>query len=213
MKRIIAVIALLFLFAGNVWATDQTIKATEEMVGSGHATKSDTLNRLTLVEHNTDGTHKNIPGHVVQVVNFSTSDHATGTTVLPYDNTIPQKTEGDQYLSVSITPKSAANYLLIVVNAYGGHSAALTHCTVALFQDDTANALAAQGWYTSETQGSISRGINLIYKMTAGTDTATTFKVRMGGSQPGTFTFNGYNGAALYGGVSVSSITIYEIAA
>jgi hypothetical protein len=37
---------------------DQTIKATEEMVGSGHATKSDTLNRLTLVEHNTDGTHR-----------------------------------------------------------------------------------------------------------------------------------------------------------
>jgi len=109
MKRIIAVIALLFLFAGNVWATDLTIKATEEMVGSGHATKSDTLNRLTLVEHNTDGTHKNIPGYVVQVVNFSTSDHATGTTVLPYDNTIPQKTEGHQYISVSITPKSATN--------------------------------------------------------------------------------------------------------
>ena len=36
---------------------DQTIKATEEMVGSGHPTKADTLNRLTLVEHNTDGTH------------------------------------------------------------------------------------------------------------------------------------------------------------
>ena len=44
MKRIIAVIALLFLFAGNVWATDQ-ILATEEMVGAGHATKADTLNR------------------------------------------------------------------------------------------------------------------------------------------------------------------------
>ena len=29
------------------------------MVGSGHPTKADTLNRLALVEHNTDGTHKN----------------------------------------------------------------------------------------------------------------------------------------------------------
>ena len=37
---------------------DQTIAYTEEMVGSGHPTKSDTLNRLALVEHNTDGTHK-----------------------------------------------------------------------------------------------------------------------------------------------------------
>lgn len=36
---------------------DQTIKATEEMVGSGHGTKADTLNRLALAEHATDGTH------------------------------------------------------------------------------------------------------------------------------------------------------------
>lgn len=44
MKKIFAIIAMLFLFVGNVWATDQ-ILATEEMVGSGHATKADTLNR------------------------------------------------------------------------------------------------------------------------------------------------------------------------
>jgi len=36
---------------------DLTIKSTEEMVGSGHPTKADTLNRLVLVGHNTDGTH------------------------------------------------------------------------------------------------------------------------------------------------------------
>lgn len=39
-------------------AADQRIQYTEEMVGSGHPTKSDTLNRLSLIEHNTDGTHK-----------------------------------------------------------------------------------------------------------------------------------------------------------
>lgn len=37
---------------------DQRIQYTEEMVGAGHPTKSDTLNRLSLVEHNSDGTHK-----------------------------------------------------------------------------------------------------------------------------------------------------------
>lgn len=37
---------------------DQRIAYTEEMVGSGHPSKSDTVNRLALVEHNTDGTHK-----------------------------------------------------------------------------------------------------------------------------------------------------------
>jgi hypothetical protein len=33
------------------------IQCNEEMVGAGHPTKADTLNRLVLVEHNTDGTH------------------------------------------------------------------------------------------------------------------------------------------------------------
>lgn len=37
---------------------DQRILYTEEMVGANHPTKSDTLNRLALVGHNTDGTHK-----------------------------------------------------------------------------------------------------------------------------------------------------------
>lgn len=37
---------------------DQSIQFTEEMVGAGHSTKADTLNRLSLVEHNNDGTHK-----------------------------------------------------------------------------------------------------------------------------------------------------------
>jgi len=40
--------------------SDKTINYTEEMVGSGHPTKTDTLNRLALVEHNTDGTHEAI---------------------------------------------------------------------------------------------------------------------------------------------------------
>lgn len=39
---------------------DQTIAYTEEMVGSGHPTKSDTLNRLALVSLETDGTIKQL---------------------------------------------------------------------------------------------------------------------------------------------------------
>ena len=40
---------------------DLRIQVTEFMVGAGHATLADTLNRLSLAEHNTDGTHKYIP--------------------------------------------------------------------------------------------------------------------------------------------------------
>lgn len=37
---------------------DQTLAYTENIVGSGHPTLADTVNRLTLVAHNNDGTHK-----------------------------------------------------------------------------------------------------------------------------------------------------------
>jgi len=39
---------------------DQRIQYNEQMVGSGHPTKADTLNRLTLAEHNNDGTHNKL---------------------------------------------------------------------------------------------------------------------------------------------------------
>jgi len=36
---------------------DQRALATEAAVGANHPTKTDTINRLTLIEHNNDGTH------------------------------------------------------------------------------------------------------------------------------------------------------------
>src|SRR3990167_1636671 len=37
---------------------DQSAQYTEEAVGGGHPTKARVIDRLTLIEHNTDGTHK-----------------------------------------------------------------------------------------------------------------------------------------------------------
>ena len=34
-----------------------TIAYTDEMVGAGHPTKADTLNKLALIEHDTEGKH------------------------------------------------------------------------------------------------------------------------------------------------------------
>jgi hypothetical protein len=38
--------------------TDQRAQYNEEAVGANHPTKADVINRLTLVGHNNDGTHK-----------------------------------------------------------------------------------------------------------------------------------------------------------
>lgn len=146
-------------------------------------------------------------GTIAQVVNTQSGAVATGATVIPDDDTIPQNTEGDEYITRAITPISASNKLRIDVAFCGGVSSG-TLITVALFQDTTAGALAC---------GVINTGSNanqsscyFTHYMDAGTTSSTTFKVRAGGTA-GTTTFNGAAGGRKYGGVIASSITITEI--
>lgn len=147
-------------------------------------------------------------GNIVQVVNYQTGEVATGTTTIPRDDTIPQNNEGDEYMTLAITPTSATNKLKIEVVFYGAHdNGGGGNFIVALFVDTTANALAAVG-----DQGDAHEAVvPLIYYMDAGTTDMRTFKVRAGGFA-GTLTFNGIDGGRLYGGVAASSITITEIA-
>lgn len=133
---------------------------------------------------------------------------ATGTTLIPHDNTIPQITEGDEYLSLAITPTSATNTLKIEVVVMLSHSSA-TYLIPALFQDSTADALKAASEFNSTAGGTVS--VAFTHVMTAGTTSATTFRVRCGGAGAGTTTFNGDTGTQRFGGVAPSSIIITEI--
>ena len=150
-------------------------------------------------------------GKVVQVVHVQNGASATGTTVHPIDDTIPQKTEGDEYLTLAITPTNSSNKLLIEVSIHNSHSATISLNSASLFQDTTANALATNG-YTSEA---VNRDniILITHYMTAGTTSATTFKVRMGGHVAGTTSMNGSSATRKWGGVCASTITITEISA
>lgn len=56
-RLLLSVVTVLFLVTG-AFGADKRIQYTEKMVGAGHPTLTDTLNRLSLVEHNNDGTHK-----------------------------------------------------------------------------------------------------------------------------------------------------------
>ena len=149
-------------------------------------------------------------GTVLQVVNTMNSTVATGTGTIPQDNTIPQITEGTEFMTLAITPKSTTNKLRIDVVVNGAASASNSYL-VALFQDSTTNALAAINHHIGANN--VSEESNFTYYMTAGTTSSTTFRVRAGCATAGTFTFNGQSSAQLMGGVMASSITITEIAA
>ncbi len=146
---------------------------------------------------------------VVQRVYTQTGAVATGTTVMPYDDTIPQITEGNEYMTLSITPTSASSILVIEIQAILGISTGNRIC-MALFQDATANALAADNAPNTTGPGA---GARLVHNMVAGTTSATTFRFRAGPSAAATITFNGNSGARVFGGVAASSISITEYAA
>ena len=156
-----------------------------------------------------------ITQHLVQMTNTDVGSVATGTTVIPDDDTIPQITEGDQYMTLAITPKSASNILYITVVLHGSSSNNGDVVAAALFQDATANALAVGFSHTAGlVAASQVHNIVFIHKMTAGTTSATTFRVRAGVSTAGTLTFNGAASSGKYGnsaGTISSSITIMEV--
>lgn len=151
-------------------------------------------------------------GSLVQMVTGTTAAVATGTTVLPVDDTIPQQgTDGDEYLTVAITPKSTSNVLEINFSAMGALSISTSAIAIALFQDSTADALHAVT-YNYPTASNII-ALRLTHRMTAGTTSATTFKIRIGPAGAATFTLNGASGARIFGGVAIATLTVKEIAA
>lgn len=148
---------------------------------------------------------------VVQVVSAQTGAVATGTGTIPFDDTIPQNTEGTQFMSATITPTNASNILIIDIVAFVAPNAQVT-MQGALFQDSTANALAASLQVVSTSTDRVQLDAFRHY-MVAGTTSATTFKYRAGPNASATTTFNGRSGGRLMGGVMASSITITEITA
>jgi len=134
----------------------------------------------------------------------------SGTTIMPVDDTIPQNTEGFEVITCAITPKSASNLLVIVANVAVSYyePTGQYHAAVALFQDTTANALAA---CCANAAGGLAP-TPLVYKMTAGTTSSTTFKIRVGPRGAGTVYVNtAYQQTTrMFGGVSATTLTIFE---
>jgi len=150
-----------------------------------------------------------LPNKIIQVVNFQTGAVGTTTTTIPLDDTIPQNTEGAEFMTCTITPTNVSNKLKIEVVTLSSHTTACW-LTVALFQDSIVNALATMTQLNSNVATGGGNTV-LNYIMTAGTVSPITFRVRIGGNNAGTLTFNGQAGTRLYGGTANSSIVITEI--
>lgn len=133
--------------------------------------------------------------------------YRTIASVLPLDNSIPQLSEGSEVITLSYTPKSSTNKLLI--RAIIPYTAANNSTLVsALFRSDQSSAIAS----TAEalTNNSYSGNMILEKEITAGTTSALTFSIRMGNNAGSNIYVNGYSGDRL-GSSDRATITVMEI--
>ncbi len=149
-----------------------------------------------------------ITGRILQTQRQATGAVATTTSVIPDDDTIPQITEGAEFLSIAITPSNALNILEIEAHLFIANSDSRT-LGAALFQNGIANALAAHREVTFGPTDS--HKVVLKHRMTAGSTSPITFSVRAGPAGASTLTVNGIGGARRFGGVMNSFIEVKEI--
>jgi hypothetical protein len=128
-------------------------------------------------------------------------------------DTIPQQTDGAQLLTVTITPKSVTDKLRIHFSCMAACSSNAGYAWVALFQDNAAAALTATA--AQFTSGGFPQAFALDIDASAGTTSATTFKVRFGNNAGSsqTIAVNGSNTGRQLGGSSRAVLQITEIAA
>jgi len=153
---------------------------------------------------NGTGSWQTAAGKVVQMVYFQTGEYASGPILMSYKNSIPLNSEGNEFMSLTITPTSAESILeiTVVANATSNDNTP----TMALFQDNQVQAIAAT-YFVGFAQWITPMTIN--HFMQAGTTSPTTFRVRMGSANGWTY-FNGQAGGRMLGGVYSSSVSIKE---
>jgi hypothetical protein len=146
-------------------------------------------------------------GKIVQRDETRANTSSTGTTVLPFDNTTPQNTEGDQYLSKAFTGTSGLNILEVDINVTVS-SSVINNMTAALFKDANAGAFCARGVSAAAANNNVT--ISFLYTEQPATS-SVTYKLRCGGNGAGTTTFNGNAGGGLFNGSMNSYMKFTEI--
>jgi hypothetical protein len=147
-------------------------------------------------------------GKVAQVVVTTTNTPATTTSIIAADNTIPQNTEGAEFMTVTITPTNASSTLIIEFDSWGSASSGLA-LVFAFFQDSTADAIGAK---IVSMSGNLAYAIAGKIVVSAGSTSSRTYKVRFGPSISGTATLLRTNAAAnFFDTVDYANLTVTEI--
>jgi len=176
---------------------------------SGSGVITPTLDLTTPLAQADGGSGVSVSRQLAQIVTYQTGAVVSGGTAIPYDDTIPQNTEGYLLMTApSITPTNVNSTIEVEVVAHLSVPNSAINVTTTLISGSTANAVAV-----AQDQISNSTAIQpqiIKYSYTAGSTAAVIFTVRAGTAAANVITMNGASGARLMGGALISSITIKE---
>lgn len=170
-------------------------------------------NWVTTVRINNSAvTHDKVAAGMVVGYGYAESATADSTaTAIPYDDTIPQITEGKEYLTLAYTPKRADSLLEVeaTIPVSSVSTAAVTFAA-ALFRDATANAITAASWTASSGAATDKHAITVRTVVSAAAASATTFRLRYG-PDSGTAYVGSDAGSAKFSTVRKTTLTVKEI--
>ena len=148
------------------------------------------------------------PGLLLQSDSRVDTSVATTVNTIPLDDTVPLNTEGEEFMTLTFTPKKINSKIMIDVTWIGSHSAAVYNIIVALFVGT--NCLKSAVGSANSANQMLTINFRAFYDTASG---PVTFRVRAGSPQAGTLTFNGFGGNRKLGGSLGSRIDCLELSA
>lgn len=163
------------------------------------------FNSDTLIEEISESNQWRPLGRLMQ---FTTGNitQTTGTTILPYDNTLPSSTEGFQIFTANITPFYNNSTIIVIYNIFYECSSINTVVTTTLLNGTTTIAANASRQATANQPNTlcVTKGFQ------SGTTSAITLSARIGPAFASTVYVNRGN-TETFGGSITTSYIIMEI--
>lgn len=147
---------------------------------------------------------------VIQTIESITGSVLTGTGTVPYDDSIPSNTEGNEYMNYTFTPEKVGSLVELECLFHVSNNQNSQVMCIGLFKNGEANATTIS-WEPMNVQNQV-MPLYLYYQFTTTSLTPITFRIRIGANNAGTTTMNGSGGFRLGGGVLASGFWIKEYA-